>query len=44
VQLGVSLGEAMARVRAYAYAENRRLGEVAGDIVGRRLRFDPEIP
>ncbi len=44
VQLRVSLGEAMARMRAYAYAENRRLGEVAGDIVARRLRFDPENP
>jgi GAF domain-containing protein len=40
VQLGVSLGDAMARMRAYAYAQNRRLGEVASDIVARRLRFD----
>jgi hypothetical protein len=42
VQLGVSIGEAMARMRAYAYAENRRLREVARDIVARRLRFDPD--
>jgi hypothetical protein len=42
VQLGISIGEAMARMRAYAYAENRRLGEVASDIVARRLRFDPD--
>jgi hypothetical protein len=42
VQLGISLGEAMARMRAYAYAENRRLSEVARDIVARRLRFGPE--
>jgi len=42
VQLGVSLGEAMARMRAYAYAENRRLSEVAHDVVTRRLRFDPD--
>jgi hypothetical protein len=42
VQLGVSVGEAMTRMRAYAYAENRRLGEVARDIVARRLRFDPD--
>lgn len=40
VQLGITLGEAMARIRAYAYAEDRRLGEVTRDIVARRLRFD----
>ncbi|WCN79426.1 GAF and ANTAR domain-containing protein [Micromonospora sp. LH3U1] len=40
VQLGVTLGEAMARIRAYAYAENRRLNDVTRDIVARRLRFD----
>jgi len=42
VQLGVSLGEAMARMRADAYAEEGRLGEVARDIVTRRMRHDPE--
>lgn len=42
VQLGVSIGEAMARMRAYAYAENRRLSEVARDVVARRLRLDPD--
>ncbi len=42
VQLGVSLADALARIRAYAYAENRSLGEVAVDIVARRLRFDGE--
>jgi hypothetical protein len=42
VQLGISLGEAMVRIRAYAYAENRRLGEVAHDIVTRRLRLDSD--
>jgi hypothetical protein len=42
VQLGVSIGEAMARMRAYAYAQDRRLGEVAHDVVARRLRFDPD--
>ncbi len=40
VQLGVGLGEALVRMRAYAYAENRRLSEVACDVVERRLRFD----
>jgi hypothetical protein len=39
VQLGSNLAEAMARMRAYAYAHDRRLGEVALDIVARRLTF-----
>jgi hypothetical protein len=42
VQLGVGLVEALARIRAHAYAENRPLGEVAADVVARRLRFDPD--
>jgi len=41
-QLGVGADAAFARLRAYAYAENRRLGEVAIDVVERRLRFDPD--
>ncbi|GAA4934403.1 GAF domain-containing protein [Actinoplanes utahensis] len=41
VQLGVSLAEAMVRLRAYAYAEDRTLSDVAADVVARRLRFDP---
>jgi GAF domain-containing protein len=44
VQLGVSLGEALARIRAYAYVEDRPLAEVARDIVARRLRFDRDQP
>jgi GAF domain-containing protein len=40
VQLGTSLAEALARLRAYAYAENRSLAAVARDVVARRLRFD----
>jgi hypothetical protein len=44
VQLGVSLAEAFARMRAYAYAENRPLIEVARDIVARRLRLDRDRP
>jgi len=39
VQLGVSAAEAFVRLRAYAYSEDRRLAEVAGDIVARRLRL-----
>ena len=39
IQLGVSAAEAFARLRAYAYSQDRRLAEVAGDIVARRLRL-----
>jgi ANTAR domain len=42
VQLGVSPAEAFARLRAYAYSQDRRLAEVAGDIVARRLRLRPD--
>jgi len=42
VQLGITAGEAFARLRAYAYARDRRLADVAGDIVARRLRLDPD--
>ena len=40
VQLGVGVGEALARLRAYAFANDRLVTEVAEDVVGRRLRFD----
>jgi hypothetical protein len=41
-QLGVSLAEALVRLRAYAYAEDRLIAEVAADVVARRLHFgDP---
>jgi hypothetical protein len=40
IQLGVDLAEALTRIRAYAYAQDRRLIDVAGDIVARRLRLD----
>jgi hypothetical protein len=39
VQLGVPVAEAFARLRAYSYSQDRRLAEVAGDIVARRLRL-----
>jgi hypothetical protein len=42
VQLGVSAEAAFARLRAYAFAHERRLGDVARDVVERRLRFDPD--
>nr|BFE70086.1 hypothetical protein GCM10020092_033870 [Actinoplanes digitatis] len=40
IQAGGTLAEAMALIRAHAYAENRRLIDVARDIIGRDLRFD----
>jgi hypothetical protein len=41
-QLDVSLAEALVRLRAYAYAQDRPIAEVAVDVVARRLRFqDP---
>jgi ANTAR domain/GAF domain len=42
VQVGVTAAEAFARLRAYAYAKDRRLADVASDIVGRRLRLQPD--
>lgn len=44
VQLGVPIGEAMTRMRAYAFAHDRRLDEVARDVVARRLVFDQDRP
>lgn len=40
VQMGVNLIEAMAVLRAYAYAHDRDLADVARDVVTRRLRLD----
>lgn len=42
VQLGCAADAAFARLRAYAFADDRRLSDVARDVVERRLRFDPE--
>ncbi|MDQ6909374.1 MAG: GAF and ANTAR domain-containing protein [Actinomycetota bacterium] len=39
-QLEVSVGQALIRLRAYAFGNNRPLVEVAEDVVGRTLRFD----
>jgi hypothetical protein len=41
VQLGVSLAEALARLRAHAFASSAALGDIAGEVVSRRLRFEP---
>jgi len=40
-QLGVGIADAFVRLRAYAYAHDLRLGDVARDIVARRLRLSP---
>lgn len=40
VQLEVSLAEALARLRAHAYGNDRPIAEVAADVVARRLRFE----
>jgi hypothetical protein len=42
VQLGVTVGEALLRLRARAIAEGRSLAELARDVVGRRVRFEVE--
>lgn len=42
VQLGIGLADALARLRAYAYANDRRISDVAADVVARRLAFSPE--
>lgn len=46
VQLGVSLEDAFARLRAHAFARGTSLGDVASDVVNRsvRLRRDPGPP
>ena len=41
-QLGVGITEAFIRLRAYAYAHDRRLADLAHDIVARRLRLCPD--
>ncbi|WP_194892507.1 ANTAR domain-containing protein [Catenulispora pinisilvae] len=40
VQLEVNLAEALVRLRARAWAEDRPLADVAADVVARRLRFN----
>lgn len=41
-QLGVSVGEALVRLRAHAFANDRLLAEVAEEVVSRRMRFDED--
>jgi hypothetical protein len=40
VQLGVTVGQALIRMRAYAFGNDQLLSDVARDVVARRLRFD----
>ena len=44
IQLGVDPAQALSRIRAHAYANNSRLGQVAQDIIGRRLTLEPDRP
>jgi hypothetical protein len=39
-QLDVSVGQALIRLRAYAFGNDRPLTDVAQDVVARRVRFD----
>ena len=43
VQLGVGLAEALVRLRAHAFGNDRPIAAVAADVVARRLRFDTSI-
>ncbi|GAA3903185.1 GAF domain-containing protein [Streptomyces lacrimifluminis] len=43
VQLGVAMEEALLRLRAHAYGSERPLGEIAADVVARRLRFEDDV-
>jgi ANTAR domain len=39
-QLDVTVGQALVRLRAHAFGNNRTLTDVARDVISRRLRFD----
>jgi GAF domain-containing protein len=40
IQLDSSIGDALVRLRAYAFRSDRLIADVARDVVARRLRFD----
>lgn len=42
-QLGISVGEALVRLRAYAFAHDCTLDEVGTRVVQRELRFDDDV-
>jgi hypothetical protein len=39
-QLGVSVAQALVRLRAYAFGHDRALRDVAQEVLARKLRFD----
>lgn len=41
-QLDVSVGQALIRLKAYAFGNGRHLAEVAADVVARKLRLDAD--
>jgi hypothetical protein len=41
-QLDISVGDALVRPRGHAFATGRPIGDVAGDVIARRVRFDPD--
>jgi hypothetical protein len=43
VDLGVTIDEAMARLRGHAYAESRAISDVARDIVAGKLRLNRDV-
>jgi hypothetical protein len=43
VQLGVSVGEALIRLRGFAFGNDRLLAEVAEAVVARKLRLDDPL-
>jgi hypothetical protein len=42
--LGISIAEAFARLRGYAFGHDRSVTGVAKEVVSRQLRFDDEVP
>jgi AmiR/NasT family two-component response regulator len=42
LQLGITIQEALAQLRATAYSEQRSIDEIAADVVARRRRFSKE--
>lgn len=44
IQLGVTLADAMARIRAHAYAQDRQLSDVAEDIIAGKLVLESDAP
>jgi len=39
-QLEITVTEALVRLRAHAFAHERRIADIAADVVARRVRFD----